>query len=151
MPLLPYEAQRSVRGMCRAPSLPASYPYQNRHSKDRRRRLHWLQTFRLSHSVNQSMTITFSITRPQPAEGNELVKERDGIDGVYYIHDLPSQVVCAHFLVLYPTCGIQTTSNNRIRKAALLQQDVEMKASRDVRLAHFCGVLAVVALRRPFC
>lgn len=30
MPLLPYEAQRSVRGMCRAPSLPASYPYQNR-------------------------------------------------------------------------------------------------------------------------
>lgn len=44
------------------------------------------------------------------------------------IDDLPSQVVCAHFLVLYPTCGIQTTSNNRIRKAALLQQDVEMKA-----------------------
>lgn len=29
------------------------------HSKDRRRRLHWLQTFRLSHSVKQSMTITF--------------------------------------------------------------------------------------------
>ncbi|OWT38818.1 hypothetical protein J008_03733, partial [Cryptococcus neoformans] len=63
------------------------------------------------------------------------------IDGVYYTHDLPSQVVCVHFLVLYLTCGIQTTLNNRIRKAALLQQDVEMKASRDVRLAHFYGVV----------
>lgn len=27
----------------------------------------------------------------------------------------------------------------------------ELTRSRDVRLAHFCGVLAVVALRRPFC
>lgn len=36
------------------------------HSKDRRRRLHWLQTFRLSHSVNQSMTITFRCADVSP-------------------------------------------------------------------------------------